>query len=105
MLEQIDKVLVLMSTIKHGARSALITLPVLCLPSLPSLARKPLLQVLEQIYKVPGLLSTMHEALASGSCQEAAPLGWFLLTLASKVRRTWVLGRLPWSTCLWVAVG
>ncbi|GFR50032.1 hypothetical protein Agub_g12193 [Astrephomene gubernaculifera] len=47
--------------------------------------RAPLLQLLEQVYRVPGLLGCLQAAVASGQLAEAAPVGWFLLMLATEL--------------------
>ncbi|KAL6759012.1 hypothetical protein V8C86DRAFT_3133805 [Haematococcus lacustris] len=44
--------------------------------------RKPLLEVLDAISTVPGLLPRLGAAITSGSLPDAAPVAWFALTLA-----------------------
>lgn len=50
------------------------------------LSRGPLRQVLEVVYRIPGLLGCLRAAVESGQVADASPIGWFLLTLASQVR-------------------
>ncbi|KAJ9507652.1 hypothetical protein QJQ45_019168 [Haematococcus lacustris] len=46
------------------------------------MCRKPLLQVLDTITAIPGLLPALGEAITSGSLPDATPVAWFALTLA-----------------------
>ncbi len=50
-----------------------------------SFRRAPLLQLLEHIYKVPGLLGCLRGAVQSDAVANVEPVCWFLLTLASQV--------------------
>ncbi|KAG2492324.1 hypothetical protein HYH03_009275 [Edaphochlamys debaryana] len=49
-----------------------------------STCRAPLRQLLEALYRVPGLLNCVAEAVEAGAVAEAAPVGWWLLVLASQ---------------------
>ncbi|KAG2452041.1 hypothetical protein HYH02_003079 [Chlamydomonas schloesseri] len=45
----------------------------------------PLRQVLEAVYRTPGLLGCLRQAVEGGQVADASPIGWFLLTLAAQV--------------------
>ncbi|KAL6755287.1 hypothetical protein V8C86DRAFT_232475 [Haematococcus lacustris] len=44
--------------------------------------RKPLLEVLDAVSTVPGLLPRLGAAITSGSLPDATPVAWFAITLA-----------------------
>lgn len=56
-------------------------------------ARDPLQRLLEEIYRTPGLVGCLREAVESGQVVDASPIGWFLLRLALQVR-SWVCSAL-----------
>eukprot|EP00198_Chlamydomonas_reinhardtii_P002822 XP_001692158.1 predicted protein [Chlamydomonas reinhardtii] len=47
--------------------------------------RDPLQRLLEEIYRTPGLVGCLREAVESGQVVDASPIGWFLLRLALQV--------------------
>ena len=50
--------------------------------------RGPLLKLVEDVYKVPGLLACLGDALRQAPADADVPaIGWFVRTLASHVRR------------------
>ncbi|KAG2495742.1 hypothetical protein HYH03_006339 [Edaphochlamys debaryana] len=50
-----------------------------------STCRAPLLQLLEALYRVPGLLGCVEAAVKASAVADPAPVGWWLLVLASQV--------------------
>lgn len=55
---------------------------------LHSTPSKPLTQLLERLYEVPGLLACLREALQkAGVVVDATPVGWLALTLAKQVKQ------------------
>ncbi|KAL6759021.1 P-loop containing nucleoside triphosphate hydrolase protein, partial [Haematococcus lacustris] len=50
--------------------------------SLTAMCRKPLLQVLDTITTIPGLLPSLGDTITSGNLPDATPVAWFALTLA-----------------------
>ncbi|GFH06098.1 helicase ATP-binding domain-containing protein [Haematococcus lacustris] len=50
--------------------------------SLTAMCRKPLLQVLDTITTIPGLLPSLGDTITSGTLPDATPVAWFALTLA-----------------------
>ena len=50
--------------------------------------RGPLLKLVEEVYKVPGLLACLGNALRQApAAADVSAIGWFVRTLASHVRR------------------
>ncbi len=47
--------------------------------------RAPLQDLITDLYRIPGFLTCIRKALESGAIQDASSIGWFALSVASKV--------------------